>query len=87
MSVFFWIIAIMVVSGILSPIAKGIGRRISKPGPDTGDLARIAQELERTEQRLSDTERRLQMAEERLEFQEKLLSSRPPGQLRRDSHE
>ena len=87
MNVFIWIIAIMVVSGILSPIAKGIGRRISKPGPDTGDLARIAHELERTEQRLSDTERRLHLAEERLEFQEKLLSSRSSGHLRGDAHE
>lgn len=87
MNLFILIILVMVVSGILSPIAKGIGRRISQPPTDTADLARIAQELERTEQRLSETERRLQQAEERLEFQEQLLSSRPPQQLPRSPRE
>lgn len=81
MSVFIFIIAIMALTGIISPIAKGIGRRISKGGPDSVDLKRLMAELEATEQRLADAERRLQLNEERLDFQEKLISSRPPAKL------
>jgi outer membrane protein TolC len=81
MNLLVMIIGVMVISGILSPIAKGIGRRIGKGGPDSADLARIAAALESTEQRLADTERRLHQAEERLDFQEKLLDSRPAPNL------
>lgn len=80
MGIFVFIIAAMVLTGILSPIAKGLGDRIGKGGPDNADLQRLRAELEATEQRLGDAERRLQLNEERLDFQEKLLSAprRPP---------
>lgn len=76
MDVFTFVIAIVILSGVVAPIAKGIGGRLSRGGPATADLRRLADELERTEQRLADTERRLGQAEERLDFQERLLGAR-----------
>jgi hypothetical protein len=82
MSVFGFVIIIIVISAIIAPLAKGYGERLSKGGPDPADLARLRAEMEAADQRLGDTERRLQQAEERLDFQEKLLSSR--SSIRRD---
>ena len=82
MSVFGFVILIIIISAIIAPLAKGYGERLSKGGPDPVDLARLRAELEAAEQRLNDTERRLHLAEERLDFQEKLLSSR--STVRRD---
>jgi hypothetical protein len=76
MTVFMFVIMIIILTAIVGPLAKGYGERLSKGAPDNRMLARMTEELERAEQRLSDTERRLQLAEERLDFQEKLLSSR-----------
>ena len=81
---FTFILIIVILSGIFSPIAKGLGARLSKGAPDNRDLARLKEELDQAEQRLADAERRLQLAEERMDFQEQLLSSRssariPPG--------
>jgi len=76
--IFVFIIIVVGLTAVGSPIADGIARRIAKG--DTGgsreDLDRLAGELDKTSQRLEDTERRLQQAEERLDFQEKLLTSR-----------
>jgi hypothetical protein len=79
MDVFSFIIAIVILSGVVAPLAKGIGSRLAKggaPAVDRARLDRMAAELEAAEQRLADTERRLMLAEERLDFQERLLSSR-----------
>ncbi|HEX2168152.1 MAG TPA: hypothetical protein VHG09_13040 [Longimicrobiales bacterium] len=76
MGVFTFILIIIVLSAIISPIAKGLGDRLSKGGPDSRYVAELKAELERAEQRLADAERRLELTEERLDFQEKLLSSR-----------
>jgi hypothetical protein len=82
MNILLFIIIIVVISGVIAPLAKGFAGQLSKSAPDSADLRRLAAELERTEQRLSETERRLSDAEERLDFQERLLTSRPPpGQL------
>lgn len=80
MGVFIFILAAMVLAGIISPIAKGLGDRIARGGPGSADLQRLRAELEATEQRLAEAERRLQLNEERLDFQEKLLSAprQPP---------
>jgi hypothetical protein len=79
MDVFSFIIVVIVLSGVVAPLAKGLGNRLSKggaPALDRARLERLAAELEQAEQRLADTERRLEHAEERLDFQEKLLSPR-----------
>lgn len=76
MGMFTFIIIVVAISGILGPIAKGIGDRLAKGGADSGHAAKLKAELEQAEQRIADAERRLQLAEERLDFQEKLLSSR-----------
>jgi hypothetical protein len=78
MNILLFIIIIVVISGVIAPLAKGFAGQLSKGAPDSADLRRLAAELERTEQRLSETERRLSDAEERLDFQERLLTSRPP---------
>jgi hypothetical protein len=77
MGVFTFIIVIMILSGIVAPLAKGLSRRLAKGGPDSREIAELKAELERAEQRISESERRLQLAEERMDFQEQLLSSRP----------
>lgn len=78
MDMFTFIIVVVILSGVVAPLAKGAAHRLSKgqSRADTERLARIAAELEAAEQRLSDAERRLHLAEERLDFQEKLLSPR-----------
>lgn len=78
MDVFSFIIVVIVLSGVVAPVAKGLGNRLAKSGApaDRAKLDRLAAELESAEQRLADTERRLLLAEERLDFQERLLSSR-----------
>ncbi|CAN5767340.1 hypothetical protein BH23GEM9_BH23GEM9_21860 [soil metagenome] len=76
MTVFTFVIVIVVLSAVVAPLAKGLARRLSKGGPVGADLQRVLSELEQADQRLADTERRLQLAEERLDFQEKLLGSR-----------
>jgi uncharacterized protein (DUF3084 family) len=79
MDVFTFVLAIIVLSGVVSPLAKGIGNRLGKGGASAADaakVARLASELEATEQRLAEAERRLYLAEERLDFQERLLTSR-----------
>jgi hypothetical protein len=78
MTVLVFVIVVIVLTGIMGPLAKGYGERLSKGGPAAVDLARLRADLEATEQRLADTERRLELAEERLDFQEKLLSPRNP---------
>jgi hypothetical protein len=78
MDLFAFIIVVIVISGVITPLAKGAAHRLSK-GPSRADmerLTRLAAELEATEQRLADAERRLELAEERLDFQENLLSPR-----------
>ncbi|HSJ05905.1 MAG TPA: hypothetical protein VK936_04330 [Longimicrobiales bacterium] len=78
MDLYVFIIVIVLVSGVVVPLAKGAAHRLAKgtSRADTERLARLAGELETTEQRLSDAERRLQLAEERLDFQENLLAPR-----------
>lgn len=76
MGLFTFILIIVILSGIVAPIAKGMGDRLAKGTPDGEHLTKLKAELEQADQRLADTERRLQLAEERLDFQEKLLSSR-----------
>jgi hypothetical protein len=78
MDVFTFVIAIIVLSGVVAPLAKGLGNRWAKGGSpaESAKLARLAAELESAEQRLADAEHRLLQAEERLDFQEKLLTSR-----------
>lgn len=78
MDVFVFIIIVIILSGVVVPLAKGAATRLSKgtSRADAERLARIAGELEAAEQRLSDAERRLQLAEERLDFQENLLAPR-----------
>jgi hypothetical protein len=76
MGLFIFIIVAIVLTSIVAPLAKGAGERISRGGPQPGDLQRLRAELEATEQRLLEAERRLELAEERLDFQEKLLSGR-----------
>jgi uncharacterized protein (DUF3084 family) len=78
MDVFTFVIAIIVLSGVVAPLAKGLGNRLGKGGSpaESAKLARVVSELEAAEQRLGDAERRLQLAEERLDFQEKLLTAR-----------
>lgn len=75
MDLFVFITIVIVVSGILGPLAKGLGRRIGKGG-DSPELQVLRQALAEAEQRLTETERRLAMAEERLDFQENLLTKR-----------
>lgn len=78
MDLYVFILVVIVLSGVVAPLAKGAAHRLSK-GQSPADrerLARLAAELEAAEQRLSDAERRLHLAEERLDFQEKLLSPR-----------
>jgi division protein CdvB (Snf7/Vps24/ESCRT-III family) len=79
MGIFVFILIIMVLSGIVAPIAKGLGDRLAKGAPNNKDLAQLRAELERADERLAEAERRLQLAEERMDFQEKLLSSRSSG--------
>ncbi|MEX1182786.1 MAG: hypothetical protein WEF86_06090 [Gemmatimonadota bacterium] len=81
MNFFIFIVIVMAVSGILTPIAKGVSRRIAKGGPDSAELKRLRAELEAAEQRISEAEHRLRLNEERLDFQEKLLA---PRATRRD---
>jgi hypothetical protein len=76
MGMFTFILIIVVLSGIIAPIAKGLGDRLAKGSPDTDHLAKLKAELDQADQRLADAERRLLLAEERLDFQEKLLSTR-----------
>jgi hypothetical protein len=76
MGLFTFILIIIVLSAIVGPIAKGLGDRLAKGGPDTAYLEKLKAELEQADQRIADAERRLELAEERLDFQEKLLSSR-----------
>jgi Flp pilus assembly protein TadB len=76
MTIFVFIIMIIVISSIVAPLAKGYGERLSKGAPENRDIQRLTTELEQAEQRLAEAERRLLLAEERLDFQEKLLSSR-----------
>jgi hypothetical protein len=83
MDVFTFVIVIVILSGVVVPLAKGLGVRWARGASavDARTLARLAAELEAAEQRLAETERRLMLAEERLDFQEKLLtarSTRPP---------
>ena len=71
MSLFAFILAIVIVA----PIVKAISVRISRAGrvePATPDLHKT---LQATEQRLADTEARLAAVEERLDFYEKLLAN------------
>jgi hypothetical protein len=78
MNILLFIIIIVVISGVIAPLAKGLAGQLAKGSPDGAEVRRLAAELERTEQRLSEMERRLGDAEERLDFQERLLTSRPP---------
>ncbi|MGH7466276.1 MAG: hypothetical protein ACREK1_13925 [Longimicrobiales bacterium] len=73
---FTFILIIIILSGVVAPVAKGLGGRLAKGAPDSRELGRLRTELERVDQRLTETERRLQLAEERMDFQEQLLSSR-----------
>jgi hypothetical protein len=84
MDIFVFIIIIIVLSGVVAPLAKGAANRLAKgtSRADAERIARIATELEAAEQRLADAERRLMLAEERLDFQENLLS--PRASRRRD---
>lgn len=84
MDLFVFIIIVIVLSGVVAPLAKGAAHRLSKgqSRADAEKLARIVAELEAAEQRLADAERRLELAEERLDFQEKLLSPRASGRDR-----
>jgi hypothetical protein len=82
MTLFIFIVIVIFLSGILSPIAKGYSRRIAAGGTSPKMLQELSDELERAEQRIADAERRLHDAEERLDFQEKLLG--PPSAAPRD---
>ena len=77
MSIFIFILAIVV----LGPLAKAVAERISKGekvGPGEADLRKA---LQSNEQRLAETESRLATLEDRLDFYEKLLANpRKPGE-------
>jgi hypothetical protein len=77
MTVFIFVVVVIFLSGILSPIAKGYSRRIAAGGASPKVLQELREELERAEQRIAEAEHRLHLAEERLDFQEKLLG--PPS--------
>lgn len=79
MTVFVFVVVVIALSSIVSPIAKGYARRLAASAPTPEALRRLQSELEQAEQRIADTERRLQLAEDRLDFQEKLLSAPSTG--------
>ena len=69
-----FVLAIIFLAAVVSPIAKGIAERIARSGGTASpDTKRLEAALQQTEQRLADSERRLGSMEERLEFYEKLL--------------
>ena len=72
MSVFAFILAIVIVAPVVKAISVRIARGGGRVEPGTPDLHKT---LQATEQRLADTEARLAAVEERLDFYEKLLAN------------
>lgn len=77
MSVFAFIIALIV----LGPLAKAVALRISRGDRRIPGEAELRKALQANEQRLAETESRMAALEERLDFYEKLLANpRRPGE-------
>jgi hypothetical protein len=83
-SIFFFLLLLVVLTGVLGPLARGFAARMGNTPSDAAELARLRTLLEDADMRLQDAERRLRDAEERLDFQEKLLSSRSSGTEQRE---
>jgi hypothetical protein len=75
MSVFAFVIALV----ILGPLAKALAERISRGGPTAASEGELRKSLRATEQRLAETETRLAAVEERVDFYEKLLANPKAG--------
>jgi hypothetical protein len=70
----YFILSIVFVIGVLSPIAKAVAARIARPGDASGaETKRLTGALHAAEQRIAESERRIGSMEERLDFYEKLL--------------
>jgi hypothetical protein len=66
-----WFFAILFLA---APIAKGIGERIGRSGPDPRYLAELRKQFEEALGRVAAAEERVGSLEERVEFYEKLLA-------------